>query len=122
MIFIIIIETCPRCGHDLRDLVIATYPPIPKKECWNCGWSWTGKPEEVVRMSFGGNSLNVTNTTEYLNKINLEDFVLNDLRDNTIIQDVVNDIKNNVCESCSTNPKNGGNGICGCILGQHAIY
>ena len=106
MIFIIIIETCPRCGHDLRDLVIATYPPIPKKECWNCGWSWTGKPAEVVRMPFGGNSLSDTNTTEYLSKTNL----------------VVNDIKNNVCESCSTNPKNGGNGICGCILGQHAIY
>ena len=33
----IIIETCPKCGHDLQDLVIATYPPIPKKECWNCG-------------------------------------------------------------------------------------
>jgi hypothetical protein len=54
----IIIETCPKCGHDLQDLVIATYPPIPKKECFSCGWSWTWKQEEVVRVPFGGNSLN----------------------------------------------------------------
>ena len=52
----IIIETCPKCGHDLVDVIIATYPPIPKKECWNCGWSWEGKMEEVVRVPFGGNS------------------------------------------------------------------
>lgn len=52
----IIIETCPKCGHNLQDLVIATYPPIPKKECFSCGWSWTGEPEEVVRVPFGGNS------------------------------------------------------------------
>lgn len=50
----IIIETCPKCGHDLHDLVIATYPPIPKKECWNCGWSWEGEREEIVRVPFDG--------------------------------------------------------------------
>lgn len=27
----IIIETCPKCGHDLLDSVICTNPPIPKK-------------------------------------------------------------------------------------------
>lgn len=59
----IVIETCPKCGHDLRDLVIATYPPILKKECFNCGWSWTEEREEIVRVPFGGNSLNtLTNT------------------------------------------------------------
>ena len=52
----IIIETCPKCGHDLVDTVICTYPPIPKKECTSCGWSWTGEREEVVRVPFGGNS------------------------------------------------------------------
>lgn len=26
------------------------------------------------------------------------------------------------CENCSNNPKNGGNGICNCILGQQTIY
>lgn len=48
----IIIETCPKCGHDLVDSVICTYPPIPKKECYNCGWTWEGKREEVVRVPF----------------------------------------------------------------------
>lgn len=52
----IIIETCPKCGHDLVDEVICTYPPIPKKRCWSCGWSWTGEPEQVIRQPFGGNS------------------------------------------------------------------
>ena len=26
------------------------------------------------------------------------------------------------CNNCSNNPKNGGNGICNCILGQQTIY
>lgn len=50
----IIIETCPKCGHDLHHLVIDTYPPIPRKECWNCGWSWEGEVEEIVRVPFDG--------------------------------------------------------------------
>lgn len=55
----IIIETCPECGHDLRDEVICTYPPIPKKSCPSCGWSWVGEREEVVRVPFGGNSYKI---------------------------------------------------------------
>ena len=56
----IIIETCPKCGHDLIDEVICTYPPIPRKSCPSCGWSWEGKREEVVRVPFGGNKLEAT--------------------------------------------------------------
>lgn len=56
----IIIETCPKCGHDLTDIMLMTYPPIPQKKCFNCGWSWTGKQEEVVRVPFGGNSIELT--------------------------------------------------------------
>lgn len=52
----IIIETCPKCGHDLVDEVICTYPPIPRKVCYSCGWSWEGEPEQVMRVPFGGNS------------------------------------------------------------------
>lgn len=48
----IIIETCPKCGHDLRDEMICTYPPIPRKVCCNCGWSWTGEPEKITRVPF----------------------------------------------------------------------
>ena len=62
----IIIETCPECGHDLRDEVICTYPPIPRKACYNCGWSWEGEREEIVRVPFGGDILNAPITTEYL--------------------------------------------------------
>jgi hypothetical protein len=53
----IIIETCPKCGFDLHDTIIATNPPIPQKKCFECGWEWTGEPEEVIRRPFGGNSL-----------------------------------------------------------------
>lgn len=48
----IIIETCPKCGHDLEHLVLTCNPPIPQKYCPACGWSWTGKREEVVRVPF----------------------------------------------------------------------
>ena len=47
-----IIETCPKCGGVLRDEVICTYPPIPRKVCSNCGWSWEGEQEKIVRVPF----------------------------------------------------------------------
>jgi len=49
---VVVIETCPKCGHDLVDICVCTYPPVPKKECWNCGWSWEGKAADVVRVPF----------------------------------------------------------------------
>jgi hypothetical protein len=52
----IIIETCPKCGHDLINEMICTYPPIPRKSCPSCGWSWEGEQEEIIRQPFGGNS------------------------------------------------------------------
>ena len=88
----IIIETCPECGHDLVNSVICTNPPIPKL---NCGWSLEGKREEVIRVPF------VENESPYA----MMDFV-----------------QNNPCDKCPTNAKNGGSGICHCILGQQAIY
>ena len=48
----IIIETCPECGADLIDTVIATSPPIPRKVCPNCSWHWEGKREEIKRVPF----------------------------------------------------------------------
>ena len=47
-----IIETCPKCGHDLFNMVITTYPPINRKVCQHCGWSWTGKIEPIKRIPF----------------------------------------------------------------------
>ena len=43
----IIIETCPKCGHDLVDSVICTNPPIPKKECTN--YEYTTRLKQIVQ-------------------------------------------------------------------------
>ena len=48
----IVIETCPKCGGELQHIIFATYPPIPHKRCSNCGWSWTGEMEKVIRVPF----------------------------------------------------------------------
>ena len=58
----IIIETCPKCGHDLQDLILASNPPIPQKKCFGCGWEWTGEPEQIMRVPFCGNSFDPDNT------------------------------------------------------------
>ena len=109
----IIIETCPKCGHDLTDLVITTYPPIPQKKCYGCGWEWTGEPEQVIRRPFGGNNINIINQpslNDYLNSYNLED-------------SIVGNFEQSACINCPSNPKNGGSGICHCTLGQmHVAY
>lgn len=63
----IIIETCPKCGAVLHDIVLTTYPPIPKKECFSCGWSWTGEPEEIEYRPFGGNVIGAENSVLNLN-------------------------------------------------------
>lgn len=45
----IVIETFLKCGHDLVNLSICTYPPIPEKSCPNCGWRWIGEGDGLVR-------------------------------------------------------------------------
>lgn len=116
----IIIETCPKCGHDLRDTIICTNPPIPRKECNVCGWSWEGKQEQVIRIPFGGNS-NEIEDTSYLDYT-----ILNG--DGTPIAwnfnggEIENSFSNETCKSCSNNPKNGGSGICFCTLGGTQVY
>ena len=47
-----IVYTCPKCGENLRETMIATYPPIPRKECPNCGWEWEGPPEIIEFKTF----------------------------------------------------------------------
>ena len=87
-----IIETCPKCGHDLVDKVICTNPPISKKECVNCGWTWEGKREGIVRVPFVENTIDTVK------------------------------LEQSACDNCSNNIKNGGSGICHCILGQQTFY
>lgn len=114
----IIIETCPKCGHDLTNEVICTYPPIPKKNCWNCGWHWEREPEHVMRVPFGGNSLGSEWERNYLGKWNISDPVLNNIN----FKDAsINNFGSPTCAGCPSNPKNGGDGICFCTLGQIEI-
>lgn len=133
----IIIETCPNCGHDLQDLVICTYPPIPRKECHNCGWSWEGEREEVIRRPFGGNANNKTTVTTLNGTTNTLATVttlnentetlatistLNDyLNDDNLKGSLVGNFEQSPCDSCSNNVKNGGSGHCNCILGTPKV-
>lgn len=115
----IIIETCPKCGHDLHDLIIATNPPIAKKECWCCGWTWEGEPERIVRVPFGRNATNTTNAMEIPS---LNDY-LNSQNDFYPKGYLVGNFEQSACINCSNNPKNGGDGICFCTAGQmHVAY
>lgn len=107
----IIIETCPICGHDLRNEVICTYPPIPRKSCPNCGWYWEGEQEKVVRIPFGGNANNGTTVNT------LNDYLKND----TFNDSLIGNFKQSPCDNCSNNPKNGGSGMCNCILGLPTV-
>lgn len=139
-----IIETCPNCGSDLFDYMLASNPPIPKKECHACGWSWTGKREEVIRVPFGGNSYN-SNHTDYLGvhdntitTLNTPYIVgkkIDGAKENTISNEQLNNLKRELshffvndnfeqpaCVTCPSNPKNGGDGICFCTLGQRIVY
>ena len=127
----IIIETCPKCGHDLQDEVICTYPPIPRKVCWNCGWSWTGEREKIKRVPFGGNTNTFTekdNTSISWNGSST-DWDSIDIKTSTDWNSTHLDTSSNItafgtkaCENCPSNPKNGGDGICFCTLGQNIIY
>ncbi len=53
----LIIETCPKCGHDLTEYMITTNPEIRVKECHHCGWKWERREdgEEVMRVPFDPN-------------------------------------------------------------------
>lgn len=128
----IVVETCPKCGHDLHDVVICTYPPIPRKVCWNCGWSWTGKPEKIIRVPFGGNTntfIDKHNTSIILDgsSTGLDSIDIKTLTDwastNIETSSTINTaFGKEACENCPSNPKNGGDGICFCTLGQNIVY
>lgn len=49
-----IIQTCPKCGCDLQDIIKTSYPPKYAKTCINCGWEYTfdNNSDDVVRVPF----------------------------------------------------------------------
>ena len=89
-----IVETCPVCGGDLVDEVICTYPAIPSKKCYKCGWSWEGEKEDVVRIPFV--PPNHPWPIEWVKP--------------------TYDPVPPCCRNCSNHPRNGGSGICCCTL------
>ena len=46
-----IIYTCPKCGNDLQEVILASNPPQHKIYCNNCGWSHIER-EEVCRIPY----------------------------------------------------------------------
>ena len=98
----IVIETCPKCGHDLHDLVVATNPPISKKECWCCGWTWEGEPERVIRIPFGGNSFN-EDKPSYLNKRSYLNFIVDDIDIDEITQKEIQEYLSTTINTMITN-------------------
>lgn len=53
MYFSYIVYTCPKCGNDLQEEVICTYPPIHVKKCYSCGWSEEQMQEqEIIRIPY----------------------------------------------------------------------
>ena len=91
-----IVYTCPKCGNDLIDEVLACYPPINKTYCPRCGWSHSVR-EQIIRVPFETERVNIDLNYAY------------------------DKIKQSVCDTCSNNPKNGGSGICHCIMGSRPI-
>ena len=101
-----IIYTCPRCGADLIDTVICTYPPKVQKRCHSRGWTYMENLEEAVRIPFGGNhGNNVVIERSNIPNLNLD----------------CDAFWNLACLRCPTNPANGGDGICFCTLGGPSI-
>lgn len=100
----IIIETCPVCGADIYDCVIATYPSITIKRCTKCDWSWREEPDDVVRVPFvppGQKREQVTWPRHDWNDGESE-WMFGWIPD--------------CCRGCSNHPSNGGSGICCCTL------
>ena len=85
-----IIYTCPKCGSDLEEIVLTSYPPQYQKLCRKCGYEYI-EQTETIRIPFVEPEVNQANLVTQLN--------------------------NNACDNCSNNPNNGGSGICHCILG-----
>lgn len=51
-----IIQTCPKCGGDLQDIIKTSYPPKAAQICMSCGLEVTYDPEiiaeNVIRVPF----------------------------------------------------------------------
>ena len=54
-----VIYTCPKCGEDLHETCLATYPPQYIIRCFACGWSEKiTKNNDIVRIPYIENRYN----------------------------------------------------------------
>ena len=99
-----IIYTCPRCGHDLREVMLTCDPPINRKECFNCGWFHEDPRDDVVRIPFSEKKDNVV---DYGNGLWAETNMVT-------IKDP--------CTNCPNRPEDGNISVCHCTLGLPQVY
>ena len=91
-----IIYTCPKCGGDLQEYVLTSYPPQYKKACPKCGWSHIEKPsDEVVRIPYNPPEYSTPKVNTYY--------------------------ASSYCQNCPNNVSNGGSGFCHCTSGNITI-
>lgn len=50
-----IIYTCPKCGNDLVNVCLCSYPAKNAMHCINCGFMTKPETEETIRIPYGGN-------------------------------------------------------------------
>ena len=98
----IIIYTCPKCGGDLIEEVICTYPPIYVKHCTKCGWK-EERMDEIVRIPY-----------------EKKDKKEKDLSKTYLVH--CDSSISMACLNCPNHPSNGENGICNCTLGNMVTY
>lgn len=103
-----VIYTCPECGHDILSEILTSMPPIHRDYCPNCGWEHS-ETEEIIRIPYNKNNYNF--------KTNFVETILEaPIQPSNILYE------GSACAHCLNNPKNGGTGICNCILGNQVIY
>lgn len=54
-----IVFTCPECGYELREWMIATYPPIHVVDCQNCGY-YHEKRDTITAVPYTAETTNLT--------------------------------------------------------------
>ena len=47
----IIVYTCPECGEELEEEVLASYPPIYVTRCRSCGWKLE-KQDDILKIPY----------------------------------------------------------------------
>ena len=55
-----IIYTCPKCGSDLEETVLMSYPPQYRRLCRKCGYKYI-EQTRTIRISFSEPEFNQVN-------------------------------------------------------------